>query len=481
MDYPQLSDHAPILLPIPCDTRDGLPKQNRRLRVGRLSDEEWSERDEAISSILARKLPEGVNGLEPDLNAPHFCDILVSAIYQVFESERVRPPRPNRPDPDPLAKFLWTNLSHPKMERLLAAIAGRQHDSVDQLISQISVDNWRAHLETVTLSDTRALFAFLAKSERRKTSGFVPAGSAPLLDGRGNLVISHSDKVRLFTAAVNDRFTSPVEVAETGRMTHPSSSPLGPCRIPMTGTFQPVTRMEVQKAVDSLTKGKAPGPDEIPAEVYKRLPSLVPHLTVLANAIYCRGRIPKALRRVHVILLNKPGKDPKTPANRRPISLISTAMKLMESIVYRRLLPLVEPKLHPGQYAYRRARGAEHHLSSLMDLVQRTLLRGHFAYVVSFDVAGAFDTVSHAGLMSVIRAFNVDPYPCRFLQNWIGGRLFEVKYKSPHGTYYGPPTPIRAGLPQGGVLSPLLWLMYFNGLPEELRRSREARGDDAQA
>ena len=85
-------------------------------------------------------------------------------------------------------------------------------------------------------------------------------------------------------------------------------------------------------------------------------------------------------------------------ANRRPVSLINTAMKILGGLVYNRIIHKVGPLLYPGQYAYRRERETEHHPVSVMDRVHRALLQGRWVYVVSFGVAGAFGRVSHHGL-----------------------------------------------------------------------------------
>ena len=191
------------------------------------------------------------------------------------------------------------------------------------------------------------------------------------------------------------------------------------------------------KSVSNLSGGKAPGPDGLPGEIFKRLPSLIPPLQVMLNAIYYRGKIPKLLRRLHVALIRKPGKDPQKAENRRPISLLNTIMKVMEGIVYHRILPQVEPQLYAGQYAYRRARSTEHHLVSVMDVTHRALIRGKFVYVVSFDIAGAFDTVSHHGLVEALKGCGIGGYTRRLIHNWIGGRTFVVKNKTPEGAFEG--------------------------------------------
>ena len=66
-------------------------------------------------------------------------------------------------------------------------------------------------------------------------------------------------------------------------------------------------------------------------------------------------------------------------------------IKVLEAIIYQRIAPIVEPQLTPLQSAFRRSRGAERHLTSLVDKARRALLGGSFVYVISFDIEGAFE------------------------------------------------------------------------------------------
>ena len=340
----------------------------------------------------------------------------------------------------------------------------------------------------MNLSDALSIFAILARAEGRKQAGFVPADFAPLINEDGEYILSMSDEIKILTEAVRGRLSALETLWEGTRLSEavrlpfgPSERPLGPFRERIEGSFQAFSRMEVTKAIWGLSQGKAPGPDGIPAEIFKRLPTLVPVLRVLFNGIYSRGGIPKTLCRVHVVLLKKPGKDPRVAANRRPISLINTMMKILEGIVYSRIILRVEPLLCEGQYAYRRERGTERHLASVMDRIHRALLQGRWVYVVSFDIGGAFDRVAHHGLAEALKSFGIDSYTRRLVRSWIRGRRFAVRRKSPRGVTLGDYTQITSGLPQGGILSPVLWLMFFNSAHQELEALRETRGDDAGA
>ena len=185
------------------------------------------------------------------------------------------------------------------------------------------------------------------------------------------------------------------------------------------------------------------------------------------------GTIPVTLRRVHLIPIFKAGKYPHLASSRRPISLLSTEVKLAESVIYHRIPLGEEDKLAVEQFAKRRERGAEMHLVRLMDFTQRALCRGRLCYLVSYDVAGAFDNVSHTHLMRGLVEFGVDGENRRVIRNWLRLRTFQVRLRLPTGLWYSSIPPISKGLPQGRVLPPLLWLIFFNAVPRKVELARQ--------
>ena len=79
-----------------------------------------------------------------------------------------------------------------------------------------------------------------------------------------------------------------------------------------------------------MAQRKSPGPDGFPAELFQRLPALQDALVVLFNIILRTGDVPVTLRRVYLIPVLKPSKDPQLCAPRRPIPLLSAVIKLLE-------------------------------------------------------------------------------------------------------------------------------------------------------
>ena len=95
-----------------------------------------------------------------------------------------------------------------------------------------------------------------------------------------------------------------------------------------------VARIEVMKGCKELAPGRAPGPDGFTAKLFQELPALTDALTALFNLIFEKGDIPVTLRRIYLIPILKPNKDPQLCSSRRPISLLSGVIKILESVMY---------------------------------------------------------------------------------------------------------------------------------------------------
>ena len=73
--------------------------------------------------------------------------------------------------------------------------------------------------------------------------------------------------------------------------------------------------VEVRKSIRQLPTGEAPGPDCIPAELYKDAPAAAPNVTTRINAIYASGDVSSMLRALFVVTITKPDEYPLNPAN----------------------------------------------------------------------------------------------------------------------------------------------------------------------
>ena len=176
----------------------------------------------------------------------------------------------------------------------------------------------------------------------------------------------------------------------------------------------------------------------------------------------------RELPEVHVAPLDKPRRDPMQRASKMPISLISVAMEILEAVIYNRVARAIAPILHPSQYAFRRSRGRDMHLALLTDFVAEHLQGGRFVYIASLDIDGASDAAPHDGLMASLWETGADAYLVSFIGTWLRGRRFKTRLLAPWGRFFSRARGVSRGLPQSGVLSPLLRLVHPNKFFEQM-------------
>jgi len=95
------------------------------------------------------------------------------------------------------------------------------------------------------------------------------------------------------------------------------------------------TRAEIQKAINQMSNGKAPGTDGIPAEVFKKCSScLLPHLVDLLEAIWSAAAFPQDFKDATIVHIYKRKGDRSCCGNHRGISLLLTAGKILALVCH---------------------------------------------------------------------------------------------------------------------------------------------------
>ena len=139
------------------------------------------------------------------------------------------------------------------------------------------------------------------------------------------------------------------------------------------------TTLTLIKLVKFLKKDKAPGPDNIDNEVLRlgTTTSLYHHLARLFTSSIQLGYISTAWKIATLHMLLKPDKPPYLTTSYRPISLISSIMKLFERAIEQRLRSHLE---HIGfiskhQSGFRRAKSTDDHLFRLSQSIMASFNR----------------------------------------------------------------------------------------------------------
>ena len=130
-------------------------------------------------------------------------------------------------------------------------------------------------------------------------------------------------------------------------------------------------------------------------------------------------------------MLIKPDKPPSQTTKYRPISLltISAIMKLFERVIEKRLRKHLEDngffsKYQPG---FRESKSTNDHLFRLSPTIMKSFNRGEHVIAAFLDVKKAFNNVWHNGLRYTIYQLDLSTKLCRWLSDFLVGRVIQVK------------------------------------------------------
>ena len=170
--------------------------------------------------------------------------------------------------------------------------------------------------------------------------------------------------------------------------------------------------------------------------------------------------------------------DKRLVNNYRPISLLPIFGKIFEKIIFNRIYNflLKEELLNPNQSGFRPSDSCinqllaiTHEIFEAFDCNPTLEVRSVF-----LDISKAFGKVWHEDLLYKLRSMGISGDLYKLLENYLSGRLQRVVLNGQTSSW----RPVLAGVPQGSILGPLLFLIYINDLPNELKSNAKLFADD---
>ena len=168
--------------------------------------------------------------------------------------------------------------------------------------------------------------------------------------------------------------------------------------------------------------------------------------------------------------------DKQNVKNYRPVSLFPIFGKIFERLIYNEMYSFFIEKdlISSNQSGFKQGDSCINQLLSITHDIYQSLDQGYELRGVFLDISKAFDNVWHKGLIHKLKQNGIGGPLLKLLTDFLKSRKQRAVLNGQHSSW----SDVLAGVPQGSILGPLLFLIYINDLSDGLQCNPKLFPDD---
>ena len=187
------------------------------------------------------------------------------------------------------------------------------------------------------------------------------------------------------------------------------------------------------------------------------------------------GVFPSELKRGNIVPIHKQS-DKQYIKNYRPISLLPSCGKIFERLIFNEMFIYFSANklISKNQSGFQPGNSCINQLLSITYEIFTSLDNGLEVRSVFLDISKAFDKVWHEGLIFKLKQNDISGELLHILSDFVSSRKQKVALNGQNSSW----TNVHAGVPQGSILGPLLFLIYINDLSDNLTSNAKLFSDN---
>ena len=225
-------------------------------------------------------------------------------------------------------------------------------------------------------------------------------------------------------------------------------------------SFSICSEDDIEMEIHKLNINKPTTFNNIPAKVLADNSDICsPIITKIYNNSILNSNFPGPLKKADITPAHK--KDDRTKKeNYRPVSILPSISKIFERNMYDQICLYMNNHLSKYLCGFRKGYNTQHCLMIMLEKWRKALDKRNIAGALLTDLSKAFDCLNHELLIAKLEAYGFDYLSLAYIYSYLSDREQRTKVNNSFSNW----SDIKAGIPQGSIIGPLLFNIYINDI-----------------